>query len=462
MNDVVETAPATETVTPAPAKQAPAAKSKAKAEEKPHYHVDEYKTGKRDPFTAAFNASQDELRGADEPDDEPEPAPKPKKQAAPVKKEAEPEPKPKKEPAPKPEEQAEPDEDAIAEKVAEKLAEAKPEKQEKGPLEPKKWWASRKRDAFMRMPQHIKEQWLAEAPKADQRWSEEQKTAFEKLPLEGKELLLERHQEFERGYGEKFETLAKERKLADEVRKAVPPQLRQLMDQRGLTEAQVLNKLAQQQIFALQDPKGYARKFLADAGINPLDLVQIDAEGRPVTPQPQQQSQAAPNIRAHPEYQQMAAELQQLREERAKLAETDDQRFAADFDGLLGETDGEGNSLYPFIRVLAGAMATIIENDPDRYSGLSLRDRLAASYYEALEDFPELSAIQMTAPKPAKADEPKPKAADSDGESERVAKLEKAVTPKSQSPAVSASGSAAGGDAFEQAWQSAKKALGKR
>lgn len=458
MTDAVETAPTTETATPEPTKQPPAAKSKAKEPEKPHYHVDEFKTGKRDPFTAAFNASQDELRGVDDdPDDEP--APKPVKKPAPAKKEPEPEAKPKKEPKPKPAEaeddaEDEPEAEAEAEEPAEKV-EAKPEKKATGPLEPKKWWASRKRDAFLRMPRHIQESWLAEAPKPDQRWTADEKASFEKMPVEAQELVLARHQEFERGYGEKFETLAKERKLAEEVRKAVPPQLRTLMDQRGLTEAQVLNKLAQQQLFALQDPKGYARKFLADAKINPLDVFQFDAEGQPVA-QPQQQ--AAPDIRAHPDYQAMAAELQQLREERQKLAATDEERFSAEFESLLNETDGEGNSPYPFIRVLAGAMATIIENEPDRYSGLSLKDRLAASYFEALEDFPELSAIQMTAPKPAPADEPKPKSADSDGEGERVAKLEKAVTPKSRAPAPASAPNTAG-DPFEQAWASARKSL---
>lgn len=459
MSDAVAAVETTETTTKAPEKQAPAVKGKAKEPEKPHYHVNEFKTGKRDPFTAAFNEAQDEVRGVEAEDDEPEPAPKPKKQPEPAKKAAEPEEKAK----PKPEKQVDPDdgpdEDAIAEKVAEKLAETKPEKKEKGPLEAKKWWSGRKRDAFARMPRHIQEQWLAEPPVPEQNWTPEQKTAFGELPVKAQEILLERQREFERGFSEKFDGLTKERKLAEEVKKAVPPQLRTLMDQRGLSEAQVLSKLAQQQLFALQDPKGYARKFLADAGINPLDLVQVDAEGKPVIPQSQHQTQAATNIRAHPEYQQMAAELQQLREERQKLAETDDQRFAADFDSLLGETDGEGNSLYPFIRVLAGAMATIIENDPDRFSGLSLRDRLAASYYEALEDYPELTAIQMTAPKPAKADEPKPIQADPDGEGERVAKLEKAVTPKSRAPALASAGGATSSDPFEKAWQSALKSI---
>jgi hypothetical protein len=465
----------------------PAVKAKAKAKEKepPHYHVNEMKTGKRDPFSAAFNEAQDELRGVEDEDDEvePEPAPAPKKKPAPKpEKKAEAEEKaPEKKPAPKPEaaEEAEEDDEeeeseAEAPKAEKKIekpepvkAEVKePEPKEKGPLEAKKYWPSRRREAFRFQPRHVQEAWLAEVPKADQRWSEEQKTAFEKLPLEGKELLLERHQEFERGYGEKFEGLAKERKLIEEVQKAVPPQMRTIMEQRGITESQMLAKLAQQQLFAWANPKGYIAKFIQDSKINPADLFPRPAEGEQPTTQhaaPQQDNPAALDIRTHPHFQAMAARVRELEEAQTKAAESDDERFTAEFNGLLSEADGEGNSLYPFIRVLAGPMATIIENDSDRFDGLSIRDRLAAAYYQALEDFPELTAIYMTAPaSETKVDEPVVKpVADSSGESERLAKLEKAVTPKSQAPAM-ASASSASDDPFEKAFQSAKKQLGKR
>lgn len=469
-----------------------AAKTNGKAKEPPHYHVNEMKTGKRDPFSAAFNEAQDELRGVEDEDDEaePEPAPAPKKKTAPkpekkAEAEEEPEPKePEKKPAPKAETAEDEEEEteevaaepAKTEKKEEKPAEAKePEqKKEKGPLEAKKYWPSRKREAFKFQPRHVQEAWLAETPKPDQRWSEEQKTAFEKLPIEGKELLLERHQEFERGYGEKFEGLARERKLIEEVQKAVPPQMRTIMEQRGITESQMLGKLAQQQLFAWANPKGYIAKFIQDSRINPADLFPNlrnggqpqTAEGeQPTTQQlaPQQVNPADFDIRSHPHYQAMAARLRELEEAQTKVAESEDERFTAEFNGLLSETDGEGNSLYPFIRVLAGPMASIIENDPDRFDGLGIKDRLAAAYYQALEDFPELTAIYMTAPtSEPKVDEPEVKpVADSSGESERLAKLEKAVTPKSQAPAM-ASASSASDDPFEKAFASAKKALGKR
>lgn len=492
MSDVAGAVETTETSveeTGAQPQVKPAAKTNGKAKEPPHYHVNEMKTGKRDPFSAAFNEAQDELRGVEDEDDEaePEPAPAPKKKPAPKpekKAEAEEEPAPKepeKKPAPKAEASEDEEEEteeiaaepAKTEKKEEKPAEVKAEtkepepKKDKGPLEAKKYWPTRKREAFRFQPRHVQEAWLAEAPKADQRWTEEQKAAFEKLPLEGKELLLERHQEFERGYGEKFEGLAKERKLIEEVQKAVPPQMRTIMEQRGITESQMLAKLAQQQLFAWTNPKGYIAKFIQDSKINPADLFpKAPAEGEQPTTQhaaPQQDNPAALDIRTHPHFQAMAARVRELEEAQTKAAESDDERFTAEFNGLLSETDGEGNSLYPFIRVLAGPMASIIENDPDRFDGLGIKDRLAAAYYQALEDFPELTAIYMTAPTPEpKVDEPEVKpVADSSGESERLAKLEKAVTPKSQAPAM-ASASSASDDPFEKAFASAKKALGKR
>ena len=501
MSDVAGAVETTETSveeTGAQPQVKPAAKTNGKAKEPPHYHVNEMKTGKRDPFSAAFNEAQDELRGVEDEDDEaePEPAPAPKKKPAPKpekKAEAEEEPAekaPEKKPAPKPEAAEEADDEDEAseveaeapktEKKAEKEEPAKAEtkepepKKEKGPLEAKKYWPARRREAFSFQPRHVQEAWLAEAPKPDQRWSEDWKAAFEKLPLEGKELLLEKHQEIERGYGEKFEGLAKERKLIEEVQKAVPPQMRTIMDQRGITESQMLAKLAQQQLFAWANPKGYIAKFIQDSKINPADLFPHlrnggqpqNAEGEQPTTQhaaPQQENPAALDIRTHPHFQAMAARVRELEEERQKAAESEDERFESQFKELLKDTDDDGNSLYPFIRVLAGPMATIIENDPDRFDGLGIRDRLAAAYQKALEDFPELTAIYMTAPTPEpKVDEPEVKpAADSSGESERLAKLEKAVTPKSQAPAM-ASASSASDDPFEKAFASAKKALGKR
>lgn len=447
----------------------PATKPKAK-DEKPHYHVNEFKTGKKDPFTEAFNQAQDTIHANDEEKPEPAPtkaaAPKAKEPEEKPKKAVEPEDKPKAEKKVEPETDEESEEDTAADTKEEKPA-SKAEPKPKGPLEPKKWWSNRRREAFKFQPRHVQEAWLTEAPQPDQRWTEEQKATFAKIPVAGQELILEKSQEIERGYGEKFENLAKERKLADEIRKAVPAQLRAAMEERGLTEPQVFQRLAQQQVFALASPREYILKFMADARIDPASLFQqqVGPDGQPLPLQQQAQRQAAYDIRAHPDYQAMQAELQELRAERQKASEFDDERLSTDIQDTLNETDGEGNSLYPFIRVLAAPMADIIEADPERFNALGTKDRISAAYFQALEDYPELQAIHMAAPQPAavEVDEPKPapKQAEPDDERERVAKLEKAVTPKSTTPA-SAPASVKSGDPFEKAWASALKTLGKR
>ena len=452
MNEAVESV---EAESPDAEQPAEAAKPKGKAKaEKPHYHVDEFKAGKQDPFTAAFNKAQDELQDDEEPDQAAEePAPKPEK--AQPKKEVKAEPEKEAEPKPKEEPEAK---DSQAEANQEEKPKPEPEKKATGPLEPKKWWSNRRREAFKFQPRHVQEAWLKEPPQPDQRWTEEQKAEFAKIPVQGQELILLREQERERGYSEKFESLAEERKLVEKIKKSVPPQLRSAMEQRGLNEADVFQKLAQQQVFALANPKAYIAKFMADARLNPSDVFQLDTNGQHMPPQPY--NQAAHDIKAHPDFQAMQAELQELKAERQKALEGEDERLSADIQGVLSETDGEGNSLYPFIRVLAAPMAEIIESDPERFNALGTKDRVSVAYFQALEDFPELQAIHMAAPaiEEVKVDEPKPDPipAEPDGERERIAKLEKAVTPKSQTPQT-APASNKSGDPFEKAYQSALK-----
>jgi hypothetical protein len=307
------------------------------------------------------------------------------------------------------------------------------------------------------MPKHIQEEWLAEAPKPDQRWSEEEKAAFAKIPAEGQELVLERQQALERGYGDKFQALANERKLAEDIRNSVPPQLRAYMEQRGISEAQAAGKLFQLQHQALSDPIGYVRQFISQNKINPLDIIPNDA-------QPGQNSQPSQQAdpRSHPAFQAMAAENAQLKRsiamEQQQRAEYQNQRASAELQEALSEKDDDGNSRFPFIRLLADPMAQLIESEPDRFGALSVRERFAAAYHQAIEDFPELSALRMTAPK-AKADEPEADKADSE-ERERAAKLERAITPKSRAPQAPHSGNAGAvtlDDALSWASKNAKK-----
>jgi len=183
---------------------------------------------------------------------------------------------------------------------------------------------------------------------------------------------------------------------------------------------------------------------------------------KPSNSQPSQAQQA--DIRSHPAFQALAAEYEQFRQsidqDRRARAQDEDGRFNAEFDGAMAEKDGEGNSLYPYIRLLSDPMAQIIQADPEHFGSMGLKERLSTAYRIALQDYPELASPKRTtktAPPPADEQEEEP-AAHAETENKRAAALDKAITPKSK--AMITTPSAKGKvDSIDAAIASAKKQL---
>jgi hypothetical protein len=413
--------------------------------------VNEYKSGNHDPFTAAFNSAKDEIEGESKPRAEAKPKPKAEKKPEDPAEEKKSAPKPPKkaQEAPQAEEEDEGDE-------GEEEVKASPAPS-KGPLEPKRFWSKERKEAFRFQPRDVQESWLDEEPAANERWPTEIKEDFAKLPREGKEIFLSQVGELERGYNQKFQALAAERKLADDIRNAVPAHMRSYMQQRGLSEPQVLSKLLGYQQQAMTDPKGYVRQFIVQNKLNPLEILGIDQNGQPVS---QAASPQQADVQSHPAFQALMAEHEALRRsvqaEQERRAQEESRRGTAEFEEIVSEVDGDGNSLYPYIRLLSDPMARIIESDPELFGSMDVKDRLATAYRMALQDYPELMPAKRTA-KPQPADEPEEDAHTAE-EQKRAAKLEKAITPKSRThqPAPKTSKS---GDPFDDAWNSALKQL---
>jgi hypothetical protein len=348
-------------------------------------------------------------------------------------------------------------------KPAEKETKAAPDadKKAKEALQPKGFWSRERREAFQYQPRHVQEAWLEEAPVPNTHWTENQKTAFGKLPREAQEILLEQAQEIERGYGQKFQTLANDRKLAESIRQAVTPEIRAQMQQRGLDEPGAFTALLRLQDRAAKDPYGYIGDFIAG---NRLDLNRIvrmfmGGDGGQ-QPQHQQNSHQLPSpqadIASHPVVAAMLAELKALRQERV---EEQDRRISTDIDTITAETDGNGNSLYPFIRILAAPMAEIIESDPERFGSMGTKERFVTAYNLALQAFPELHR-PAPKPEPVKVDEPEDDARDPEAEAEaETEKLRKASTKKPKTPQAAPS---KGGDPFERAFARAERQVGLR
>ena len=360
-------------------------------------------------------------------------------------------PKEEKKEAPAPKEKKEPEAKAGADEAAKDKTEEKPEEkpaegekkepedkakdeakeEKKGPLEPKKYWSTRKKDAFKYLPRQTQEAWLEEAPAPDQRWTAEQKEAFSKIQRDGQELILERAQEMERGYGEKFRKLADDSKLAEEIRNAIPDEYKEYFNSRNITPAKAFSQLIALQKMASDDPVAYAKKFITDYRLNPADIFAVDQEGKVII-KPSRTEPLA-DITSHPEYRALKQRLQQSEAQLQAALEAENARRAGEVESLIGDIGEDGNPRFPFIRLVGEHMARIIESESDRFDGLSPRDTLQIAYNLALEDFPELKALQAAAPKP-RIDESKATQADL-LERARAEKLAGAVTPKSHTPA---------------------------
>jgi hypothetical protein len=403
--------------------------------------------GKPDPFMAAFNAAEKELAGEDKP------KPAPKKEAKPEPKAEKPAPKPEAKPEPKkPEPKAEDAEEE--EDGADEAADAKLEAKKTEPLSAKRHWSKRRQDDFQYLPREMQEAWLNEPVSPDGHWPAETKDAFTKMPREAQEEFLVQTRNLERGFGEKFQALSKERKLAEDIRAAVPDSVRQVMQSRGMDEAAVFKTLVAKQQQAMTNPVQYAAEFIRSSK---LDINQLAAA---LQGQPQGNGQAQPqaDIESHPVVRTLKAELSELKghvtSEVQKRQQEEDREIETAFGSFTSERDDGGSLAYPFVRVLSDYMANVIDGDAERFSSMRPRERLVEAYKIALAAHPELASVTRTA-KPSPADEP---GEDADSEDALAAeKLRRAATKKSNTPT---SAPARAGDPFERAFGRAERQLG--
>lgn len=270
------------------------------------------------------------------------------------------------------------------------------------------------------------------------------------MPREAKELFLERHQEIERGFSQKFEALAGERKLAEGIRQAVPPNIRAQMESLKLDEIGAFTGLLQLQQKSKQDPYGYVRDFVVR---NRMDLRRLIGSIAGNAEQEDGGMQA--DIESHPVVRHFMAEVETLKGtvsgDLRKREQQDSDRLEGEMSTALAEKGEDGNSRYPFIRVLADTMAQIVDRNPERFDAMGTQEVVAEAYKLALEAYPELKQTQRTA-RASRLDEDD---ADS-AEDEASARLQQAATKKSKTP-LSVPGTP--GDPFSRAFSKAEKQL---
>lgn len=350
----------------------------------------------------------------------------------------------------------EPDEEADEEAEAARKA--------KEPRKAKAYWSKERREAFAYQPRHVQDAWLEEAPVPHAHWTDDEKAQFSTMDRAGQEIVLTRAGEIERGFQQKFSALAEERKLATEIRAAVPPELRAEMEKRGLNEPAVFGRLMKEQARSMSDPLGYVEQFIVRNRLDPRQLLaRLTGIANGSAPQGEAPGHQA-DVRSHPEFkalEQQVGELQSIvKGDLQQRKEGRQKEVDAEIDGLLSQRDEEGNSLFPFARVLSEPMAKIIEADPERFSSMAPAQMFAEAYKIASEQYPEL---QPPAP-PAKPlethddeDEPAAKAE----RAEQSARLKAATTIKSKTHNTAA-GAKASGTPMERAFAKAERRLGVR
>ena len=431
----------------------------------------------RDPFADAFKAAEKQLAGDTKPakpkkpaakdddgDEEDEPAPakkKPQQKPAKAKEEAPDDDEDEGEDDPAPRRRS--GEAAKSAKPSDDRAaagdEKKPEAKPKEPLKAKDWWSNERRSSFAYQPRHVQEAWLDEAPAPNQNWPTEVQEVFARQPREAQEAMLGINQEITRGYTEKFQALAAERKLAEGIRAVPTPEQRTMMQQRGLNEVQTFTALMRLQEQSARDPVGYVRDFIMRNKIDPRTVLGNEAGGG-------ENSQGNPpraDIRSDPAFRSLQAELNAIKAERMEEVrrrdEENDRKLSGELSGVLAETDEDGNPAYPYARLLQAQMAHILTTNPEQFDSMGVRDRFVTAYQLALKEFPELLPPPKAA-KPTRADERDDEdPAEPDEGDEDEAKLKKAATKKSRRPAAASHDR---GDPFDVAFRKAEKRLGQR
>jgi hypothetical protein len=283
-----------------------------------------------------------------------------------------------------------------------------------------------------------------EAIKAHDRWTAEEKATFETLPVEAKKAMRSQYDNWEKGFNKKFEEISNTRKLKEEIDHLFTPSVRQKMQTGGLTEGQVINKLAEFAHSIDTNPVQAIAHLMQRHRIDPRVFLQ--EQGANGQAQPSTVQQFAPMVQplmakiAELEQGQNAWKQQQLAEQERAIEAT--------IVSVVEDKDATGAPKFPYMERVADRMAQLIEHDP-RYADMDPRQRLEEAYTVAVFSDPSIRAEIATAEASKSA-----MALEQDRANGR---LKAAATSK---PLSSASGSKVGNRSFRDAYNEAKNDLG--
>jgi len=279
----------------------------------------------------------------------------------------------------------------------------------------------------------VEESTQFEAPK---NWPQERREAFDALPDEAKNIILEREREINKGFTKQAQENADHRKFAESVRGQFTDADRRQMEAAGMSEPEAVGYFLQLNRMATQQPDRYLAGFLQSSR-DPAGLVRAALQHLQMQPEQVFQSNQTDQTQGEgsdlpeefaddPYFQQLQAQVnkkvegvlsenQQLKEELNRIKQDyygerqSRQQHAVHslqqvVDEFRGETDDTGNAKFPHYDQLETAMVELMQSPSfNQQSFSSPREKLEAAYDRALWADPSLrqEALEREAQKRA-------------------------------------------------------------
>lgn len=251
-----------------------------------------------------------------------------------------------------------------------------------------------------------------EALSAPDHWPADKREAFDGLPNEAKQVLLDQSKALEAQFTRKNQDLSEQTKFAEEVHQLAAPYREQLQMQ-GMTEIDGIRQLVGLNDYYQRDPVGYIKYVAQAANVDLASLTQQPADGT--------DDYADPQVAA------LTQKVQSLEAASQQQVYSQQQQVAQQANGMIqqfaSETDANGQPLRPYFEQVKPLMGALLETK----QASSLED----AYDKAINADPTIRQ-QITAAQQAKASQ--------EEDAKRQAAVEKAKrakrAPKSTAPPV--------------------------
>jgi hypothetical protein len=223
----------------------------------------------------------------------------------------------------------------------------------------------------------------APPPKPPDRWSADDKKAFESLPREAQTLVLKREADVERHLHKESQAIADQRRHYDTLETVIGPRRQQLAGFGFTDDAQAIDTLFKHSDFAARDPAGYVQWFAQHRGLDLAELAETQTYGG--------QGDGAPD----PALTHLSSRIENLETSYQKAVQAEAvaeyQQAEQTVEQFAAATDDAGNLKHPHLDTVRDMMVTLIAKAAESGGTLGLDD----AYDQAVWAHPETRGAML-------------------------------------------------------------------